>query len=155
MNLLLDTHIALWAIIDDPRLPAKARELISDRYNNIYYSSVSVWEILLKSSSPNNNFHLSPSDFVQYCEESGYYPLNMAAKHVIEASKLNTSDAESHGHKDSFDRLLLAQAKSENYSFLTHDTKMQFYHENEKCGLVVKLIATFSDLLQPLSDSFV
>ena len=65
MNLLLDTHIALWAIIDDPRLPAKARELISDRYNNIYYSSVSVWEILLKSSSPNNNFHLSPSDFVQ------------------------------------------------------------------------------------------
>ena len=137
MNLLLDTHIALWAIIDDPRLPAKARELISDRYNNIYYSTVSVWEILLKSSSPNNNFHLSPSDFVQYCEESGYYPLNMAAKHVIEASKLNSSDAESHGHKDSFDRLLLAQAKSENYSFLTHDTKMQFYHENEKCVIEV------------------
>ena len=59
----------------------------------------------------------------------------MVVRHVIEASKLNTSDAESHGHKDPFDRLLLVQAKSENFFFLTHDIKIQFYQE--KCVIVV------------------
>ena len=135
MNLLLDTHIALWAICDDPKLPDKAKSLITDPDNNIYFSSVSVWEILLKNSSPNNNLKLTPTEFIEYCEESGYYLLNMTAKHVIECSKLTTSEAEEHGHKDPFDRLLLAQAKAENYSFLSHDSKLQYYYE--KCLIAV------------------
>ncbi len=48
MNLLLDTHIAVWALNDDPALSVKARELILDPDNTIYYSAVSVWEVLLK-----------------------------------------------------------------------------------------------------------
>lgn len=135
MNILLDTHVALWAICDDPRLPDKARNLISDPLNNIYYSSVSVWEILLKNSSPNNNLKLTAADFIDYCDESGYYLLNMTARHVVVCSKLITADAEEHGHKDPFDRLLLAQAKAENYAFLTHDSKLQYY--NEKCLIEV------------------
>ena len=135
MNLLLDTHIALWAISDDPKLPDKARDLISDPDNNIYFSSVSAWEILLKNQSSSNNLNLSPIDFLDYCEESGYYLMNMTAKHVVECSKLNTEEADKHGHKDPFDRILLAQAKAENYSFLTHDAKISFYHE--KCVIEV------------------
>lgn len=135
MNLLLDTHIALWAISGDPRLSAKALKLISDPDNNIFFSSVSAWEVLLKNSSPRNNLNLSVADFLQYCEDSGYYPLQLSGKHVVEASGLQTEDAETQGHKDPFDRLLLAQAKAENYSFVTHDPKMQLYHE--KCIIEV------------------
>ena len=129
MNILLDTHIALWAISDHPKLPDKARELITDPDNTIYYSAVSAWEVMLKHDSPRNNLSLTPEDFISYCEEAGYVALNMKPKHVIAASRLDTSAADKQ-HNDPFDRLLLAQAKSENFSFLTHDEKIPLYNEN-------------------------
>jgi PIN domain nuclease of toxin-antitoxin system len=50
MRLLLDTHIALWAISDDPRLPQKARDLIFDPASAITVSAASIWEISIKHS---------------------------------------------------------------------------------------------------------
>ena len=88
MNILLDTHIAIWAISNHRNLPEKARELISDPDNNIFFSSVSAWEVLLKHDNPKNNLILTPEEFVGYCEESGYYQLNMKSKHVLEAAAL-------------------------------------------------------------------
>ena len=134
MNILLDTHIALWAITDHPRLPKAAREFIMDPDNVIYYSSVSVWEVLLKHDSPKNNLNLGPEEFIDYCEGSGYIALNMKPKHVVTASKLDTSTIDRQ-HSDPFDRLLLSQAKSENFTFLTHDEKLNLYHE--KCVVIV------------------
>ena len=58
MNILLDTHIALWAISDDERLSEEAKEIILDPDNTIYYSAVSVWEVLLKHNSTSNNLEL-------------------------------------------------------------------------------------------------
>ena len=134
MNILLDTHIALWAISDDPKLPKKAKELILDPDNTIYYSAVSMWEVMLKHDSQRNNLDLTAAEFADYCEESGYYPLNMTPKHTLTAEKLDVSKIEKE-HRDPFDRLLLAQAKTENYSFLTHDSKLQLYQE--KCVIKV------------------
>ena len=134
MNILLDTHIALWAITDHPKLPVKARELITDPDNTIYYSAVSAWEVMLKNNSPRNNLALTAEDFISYCEEAGYIALNMKPKHVITASKLDTSRM-SQPHQDPFDGLLLSQAKAENFSFLTHDEKIPLY--NEKCVIAV------------------
>ena len=51
MNILLDTHMAIWAISNHPNLSQKARAMISDPDNTIYFSSVSVWEVLLKHSN--------------------------------------------------------------------------------------------------------
>ena len=48
MRLLLDTHIALWAVVDDPRLPTKAAELIADPANEVFVSVASLWEIAIK-----------------------------------------------------------------------------------------------------------
>lgn len=135
MNLLLDTHIALWAIGDNPKLPDKAKKLIMDPDNTIYFSAVSSWEVLMKHDAPNSNLSLTAPEFISYCEEAGFFPLNMMDKHVVTASQLDTSKADQHGHKDPFDRLLLAQAKSENYSLLTHDAKIDYY--NEKCVIKV------------------
>ena len=134
MNLLLDTHIALWAITDHPRLSQAARKLILDPDNAIYYSVVSVWEVLLKNDSAKNNLSLSPEDFVQFCEEAGFFPLTLKPKHIVTASKLDTAAIDKR-HSDPFDRILLAQAKTENYSFITHDEKLPLY--NEKCIISV------------------
>lgn len=133
MNILLDTHIAIWAISNHPALSQKARELISDPDNTIYFSSVSVWEVLLKHDSPKNNLTLTPAQFIKYCEEAGYYQLHMTAKHVLVASELDISQVAKE-HRDPFDRLLLSQAKADNYSFLTHDARLPLY--NEKCTIM-------------------
>ena len=134
MNLLLDTHIALWAISGDPRLSKKAENLISDPDNAVYFSSVSVWEVLLKHELPHSNLTISPSDFIQYCEESGYYPLSMSVQHIRMAETLDIPDMEKK-HTDPFDRLLIAQAKTENFSLITHDDKIPLY--GEKCIISV------------------
>ena len=134
MNILLDTHIAIWAIGNHPNLSQKARELISDSDNTIYYSSVSVWEVLLKHDSPKNKLTLTPAQFVEYCEESGFYQLQLSTKHVLVASSLDISKVDKE-HRNPFDRLLLSQAKAENYSFLTHDTRLPLYHE--RCTIMV------------------
>lgn len=134
MNILLDTHIALWAISDHPKLSKEARELITDPDNTIYYSAVSAWEVLLKHDSPKNNLTLTSEDFIAYCEDAGYVALNMKPKHVVFAARLDTSGVGKQ-HNDPFDRLLLAQAKSEHFAFLTHDAKMPLY--KEKCVIMV------------------
>jgi len=135
MNLLLDTHIALWAIGDNPKLSERAKELILDPDNTVYFSAVSTWEVLMKHDAPHTNLSLTALEFIQYCEGAGFYQLNLSSRHVVEASQLDVTEAENHGHRDPFDRILLAQAKAENYAFITHDPKIDYYHE--KC--VVKV----------------
>lgn len=72
MNLLLDTHIILWAITDDDRLSEKARNLILDPVNIVFYSVVSVWEVLLKHGVKSCNLACSAFELVQDFRESGY-----------------------------------------------------------------------------------
>ena len=49
MRLLLDTHVALWALLDDKRLPERGRELIADEDNSVMVSAASVWELRVKT----------------------------------------------------------------------------------------------------------
>ncbi len=134
MNLLLDTHIAIWALNDDPALSDKARELILDPDNTIYYSTVSVWEVLLKHSRRPDNIPFNEKDFSEGCREAGYIPLGLADKHILAVHTLTRPDSAKE-HNDPFDRLLLAQAKVENLSFLTHDELIPDYEE--KCIISV------------------
>ena len=48
MKLLLDTHIVIWALADDPKLPQQARELLLDAGNDPFVSAVSLWEVVIK-----------------------------------------------------------------------------------------------------------
>ena len=120
MNILLDTHIAVWAITDDPRLSQKARDLLLDTGNNIYYSSISTMEIALKRRSRSNNLEFTTDDFVSYCENAGYIQLPFRSEHILAEEKLNWKGKGAE-HQDPFDRFLLAQAKVEKFSFMTHD----------------------------------
>lgn len=66
MNLLLDTHIALWAITDNPKLSTMAREIISAPRSTIWVSAVNVWEIAIKHSLGRELMPVSPKEVLQY-----------------------------------------------------------------------------------------
>ena len=130
MNLLLDSHILIWALNEDPRLPDKAKEMILDENNVIYYSTVSVWEISIKHSNHPDNVEFTGKELAGFCQEAGFLPLEIRDRHVF-ALETITREEEAPPHHDPFDRMLIAQAKAENMSFITHDSLLPYY--NEKC----------------------
>ena len=134
MNLLLDTHIIIWALCDDPRLPDAARKLILDPDNSIYYSAASVWEVSIKHSLHPEHVDFSGLELSVQCEEAGFLPLDIKERHVIALEDLE-APGQPPVHKDPFDRILIAQAKSERMKLLTHDSHIRQYPE--KCVLWV------------------
>lgn len=134
MNLLLDTHILIWALNDDSRLPSKAKDMILNGDNTIYYSCVSVWEVSIKHSSHPDNVEFTGKELSHYCREAGYNPLIIRDEHVFALETLGTAD-NAPPHHDPFDRLLIAQAKTENLTFVTHDSLLSNY--NERCVMIV------------------
>jgi len=134
VNLLLDTHILIWALNEDPRLPDKAREFILDESNAVYYSSVSVWEIAIKHAKYPEEVEFTGRELSQFCQEAGYLPVEMREKHVFALETITRAEG-APPHHDPFDRMLIAQAKAENMSFITHDSMLPYYEE--KCIIPV------------------
>ena len=134
MNILADTHMLIWSLLDDDKLSSKAKAYILSNNNKIYYSVVSVWEVAIKHKAHSDQMKLTPEIFNEYCKKAGYILLDGMVEHVLTLSSLKTREGMTE-HKDPFDRLLIAQAKYENMIFLTHDGKMQNF--NEDCILTV------------------
>ena len=130
MNLLLDTHVLIWALNDDHRLSEKAKEMILDKDNIIYYSVVSIWEISIKHANHPDNVEFSGKELASFCEEAGFQLLELKDRHVFALETISRAEGAPE-HHDPFDRMLVAQAKAENMSFLTHDSLIAFY--KEKC----------------------
>lgn len=123
MNLLLDTHVALWAITDSPKLPQKARELILSPRSTVWVSVASVWEIAIKHALRRGEMPVSSQDAVRYFRESGYRMLAVEAEHVVAVEDLPAH------HQDPFDRLLVAQALVEPMRLMTHDHLVSLYSD--------------------------
>lgn len=123
MNLLLDTHIALWAIADSPRLPARARELIEAPANTLWISVASIWEISIKHALARGDMPVSGADALGFFRQSGYRLLSIEGEHAIAVEALPPH------HADPFDRLLVAQALTEPLRLLTHDAKLAPYSD--------------------------
>ncbi len=132
MKYLLDTHIILWALIDDPRLNKESKNIIMDKNNTIYYSTVSSWEIEIKHLK-REDFKLSAEQFNFLCDQNYLLNISIQNKHIEQLEKINKN--ENIKHNDPFDKMLLAQAKAENMIFITHDNKFKAY--NEKNVIVV------------------
>lgn len=128
MKILLDTHMILWIFAEDPRLTKNAQFMICDRNNTIFCSVVSTWEVLLKRRQSPEHFSLEVDDFLLYCRKTGFLPLVLSDKHVSAAAAISKPD-NTPRHNDPFDKLLIAQAKTENLIFLTHDKNLIFYNE--------------------------
>ena len=127
MKILLDTHILLWTISNDLKLPEKARKLIENEENEIYYSIVSLWDH--PDAMP-----VSAEKLAEYCEQSGFQRILIREKHIYALAGLKREE-NAPPHKDPFDRMLICQASTENMMFITHDSLIPGY--NDPCILAV------------------
>jgi PIN domain nuclease of toxin-antitoxin system len=124
VRILLDTHIALWAITDSPRMPRRARELVVDPANDIVVSAASVWEIAIKYSLGRGSMPVSGNDALSYFREAGYRLAPVSAEQAAFVETLPPI------HADPFDRILVAQALCEPLRLLTHDETVARYSDS-------------------------
>ena len=123
MNLLLDTHVALWAITDSPKLPERARDLIQAPKTTVWVSAASIWEIAIKCGMGRGDMPVSGQDAVRYFQESGYRFLPVDLEHALAVESLPAH------HQDPFDRILVAQALVEPMRLMTHDPLVARYSD--------------------------
>jgi|SRR5579884_1544320 len=121
MRILLDTHLMLWWLASDRRLPKQAERLITDSDNEVYVSAASVWEIAIKSAL--GRIEGDVTEIEAALEPSGLIQLPINGKHAVQVSKLPLY------HQDPFDRMLVAQSLVEPMRLLTHDRILERYGE--------------------------
>jgi PIN domain nuclease of toxin-antitoxin system len=118
MNLLLDTHIFIWCVDDDPKLSSVAWSMI-EAADAVYVSSASLWEATTKHRL--GKLHVEPERLAGAVSSSGFLELPINIRHAVAVGRLPPL------HRDPFDRLLLAQAVSEPLHFLTADSQLLPY----------------------------
>lgn len=118
MRVLLDTHILLWTLSEDPKLSSKAKKLIENAAE-IYISAATFWELSIKVGLGKLTVDLD--EIREYCLESGFVELPITPEHAIAVKDLE------HHHKDPFDRLIVATAISEPMKLLTADSQVAEY----------------------------
>lgn len=117
MSLLLDTHIVLWGLAGDPRLGEQLLNRLR-RDPDIYLSPVSLWEITIKQSAGKL---AGPDDLAEQVARMGFRELPVTHAHAITAGRLPPH------HRDPFDRMLIAQAITEQMTLVTADSDIQRY----------------------------
>ena len=122
MKLLLDTHALIWWVINTAQLSPQALSLMLDRRNEIFLSLVSIWEMQLKIQIGKLQLPLPLSQIVEEQQRlNGLQLLSITPEHIYALNQLPFH------HKDPFDRLLIAQAMTENLPLLSADTVFPAY----------------------------
>lgn len=121
MKLLLDTHLLLWAATAPQRLSAEALALFNNLDNELYFSSVSIWEVAIKRGLNRDDFQLDVREFRRGLIDNGYLELPMSSLHAVAIDTLPAV------HRDPFDRMLVAQARVEGIPFFTSDAVLAQY----------------------------
>ncbi len=124
MNLLLDTHVMIWFMTDDKRLPEKNKEQIEDEANSPFVSIASFWEIGIKHSLNKLTLNTDLSEIFQLVGESGLEILPITPEQILTLTNLPFH------HRDPFDRLLIAQTKTEGMNLMTKDPWIGNYDIN-------------------------
>ena len=115
MKLLLDTHVWLWWLAGEP-LSSGAADAISNADNDVYLSSVSVWEAMIKASIGKLDV---PADLMDASTQFDELPVTWAHAAAVRELPLH--------HRDPFDRLLIAQARVESATLVTRDCTFEAY----------------------------
>lgn len=123
MNLILDTHVFLWVISGDIRLPKTFHDSIRNPDNAVFLSVASNWEIIIKFSLEKLPLPESPDQFItaqRRIHKIQSLPISESSlSHLITLPKI---------HSDPFDRLLISQALSHNLTIITVDTAIMKYN---------------------------
>lgn len=117
MRLLIDTHLLLWTLYSPAKLSARARRLIEK--SEVHVSAASIWEISIKASL--GKLAANASDVLATVEPTGFSLLPISGEHAAQVADLPMH------HKDPFDRLLVAQARSEPMGLLSNDEVLRAY----------------------------
>ena len=117
MNVLLDSHCILWWLADLP-LTEEARAAITDPANEVFVSAASIWELESKSALGRLTID---GDLSAEVEAAGFTWLPITPRHARAAARLPLH------HRDPFDRMLIAQARSEGQAIVTRDRSFERY----------------------------
>ncbi len=118
MNLLLDTHVLLWWLDDDPAMASEAREAIADGGNLVFVSAATVWEIVIKKALGKLDV---PDEFQDVLARQPFRLLDITADHAFQIGSLPML------HRDPFDRMLVAQCQVEGLRLVTRDPDIKLY----------------------------
>ena len=121
MKYLLDTHTAIWSLGEDHKLSKTAKGIMADASRSLYISIVSAWEIAIKVSCGKLNFGGGSERFLEEMQLSGVEVVG------INGSYIKTTETLPFIHRDPFDRLLVATAKTEGMTILTADENITRY----------------------------
>ena len=118
MKFLLDTHVLLWWLCDHKALSAKAFVAIKEGKNAIFVSAVTAWEISIKRALGKLK---APDELEEVLESNSFQQLPISIRHGLVAGNLPRH------HDDPFDRMLIAQAQTEQLTIITHDIRIEQY----------------------------
>ena len=122
MRVLVDTHTFLWALLENHRLSAKAKQILTSKEHELYFSLVSLWEIAVKMKIGKLNTVGSSVTYIRdEMAEYGMELLPIRYEHILQLEQLPLH------HSEPFDRLLIAQAIAESLPILTHDEMFPLY----------------------------
>lgn len=121
MRFLLDTQLVLWWLNDAPQLPAAARQAVLHPQAEVFVSTASLWEIVIKASI--GKLRADIPRLVEVIPAQGFRWLGIEIAHLLELGRLNADEQ----HRDPFDRLLVAQSRSEPLILLTTDGQLARY----------------------------
>ena len=124
MKLLLDTHVILWAAGQPEKLSPDTRELLLDHHNSLFFSVASIWEIVIKNNLGRRDFRADPYRLRKLLVNHGYEEIPVTGDHVLRLETLPPI------HKDPFDRILIAQARTEGMILLTRDRLVLKYGDS-------------------------
>lgn len=117
MSLLLDTHVILWWLADDPTL-ADGIKVRLDHEPDVYVSAATIWEVAIKQAIGKLP---EPAGLPERIRDSGFAELPISWRHATAAGRLPPI------HRDPFGRMLVAQAQHENLTLVTRDPRCQKY----------------------------
>jgi len=118
VRLLLDTHVFLWWLADDDRLKKAERDAIRSPENDVYLSAASIWEIVIKQGLGRLRV---PESASVAALRLGLQPLPITFEHAEATATLPPL------HGDPFDRILVAQARTETLTLVSYDTAIRAY----------------------------
>lgn len=122
MKLLLDSHVLLWYLLDDDRLPSAVKDILEDTHVAVTVSVATQWELLLKWQRGRLRLPVEPERFfVEPIEEAGFRVLPIESRHVLGLMELPQL------HADPFDRMLISQALVEDLELVTADEVIRTY----------------------------
>lgn len=115
MKVLLDTHVLIWAAGRPERLSDEARAVLQAPETEPFFSAASLWEIAIKNRLGRADFRVHPHPLYRGLVDNGYTELAVTGIHAAAVDLLPAI------HKDPFDRILVAQARTEGITLLTVD----------------------------------